>query len=139
MSKYKLTPFEKDFIQERAGRRCEYCKFPFDYSHDAFHIEHIIPLHKNGSNELINLAYACDGCKTNKWTFTEGIDPETNESARLYNPRVDQWEEHFSWSEDFAIILGATPIGRVTIDVLKLNRAGLINVRKALHLYGAHP
>ena len=38
------------YIQERASGYCEYCKFPFDFSHDAFHIEHIIPLHRKGSD-----------------------------------------------------------------------------------------
>ena len=58
----KFTAFEQSFIQQRANRCCEYCKFLLDYSHDAFHIEHIIPLILGGTYELFNLAFACDGC-----------------------------------------------------------------------------
>ncbi len=51
----KFTAFEQSFIQQRAKRCCEYCKFPMDYSHDAFHIEHIIPLSFGG--KLFNLQH----------------------------------------------------------------------------------
>jgi 5-methylcytosine-specific restriction endonuclease McrA len=139
MSRRKFTPLEREFICERAGRRCEYCKFPFDYSHDAFHIEHIVPLLQGGSDELINLAFACDSCNTIKWTYTQGTDPQTGEVVPLFNPRTGTWNTHFSWSEDFAFMIGKTNVGRATIEVLKLNRTGLVNIRKALNAYGVHP
>ncbi len=135
----KLTTFEHSFIQDRANRCCEYCKFPLDFSHDAFHIEHIIPLVHGGTYELDNLAFACDGCNSFKWTFVDCIDPQTGLKTPLFNPRKDEWSEHFTWTEDFSIIQGNTSQGRATVNLLKMNRLGLINVRKALLLYGVHP
>jgi HNH endonuclease len=135
----KFTQFENTFIKERANYCCEYCKFPIEFSHDAFHIEHIISLLLGGNNELHNLALACDGCNTNKRAYIEWIDLETGEMYPLFNPRKEVWSDQFSWSEDFTIIIGKTPQSRATIDLLKLNRSGLINVRSALISYGVYP
>ena len=139
MSRRKFSTFEKTFIQERAGQCCEYCKFPMAYSHDAFHIEHIQPIRLGGNNELENLALACDGCNTNKWGYSEWVDPETNISELLFNPREDSWEYHFHWQEDFTSIEGLTGKGRATIALLKMNRIGLLNIRKALFAFGVIP
>jgi hypothetical protein len=135
----KFTAFEQSFIQQRAKKCCEYCKFPMDYSHDAFHIEHIIPLSFGGTNELVNLALACDGCNSFKWAYVEWIDPKTGLKSFLFNPRKDEWAEHFIWADDFTTIQGITSQGRATVDLLKMNRLGLINIRKALRVYGVHP
>ena len=139
MRRRKPSLFERSFIQERAGGCCEYCKFPFDFSHDAFHIEHINPMHRNGSDELENLAFACDGCNSLKWTHIEWPDPESGQRVPLFNPRTEEWSAHFAWSDDFILVSGLTPEGRATLDLLKLNRLGLVNVRKALRAIGVHP
>jgi 5-methylcytosine-specific restriction endonuclease McrA len=139
MRRRKFSVLEKNFIQERASHCCEYCKFPMHYSHDSFHIEHIIPIRFGGSNELENLAWSCDGCNTNKWGYMEWLDPQTGIMVALFNPRLDNWKSHFQWSADFTLILGLTTIGRATIDLLKMNRSGLINIRKALIAFGVLP
>ena len=139
MSRRKFSSLEKFFIQERAGHCCEYCKFPMSYSHDGFHIEHIIPIRFGGSNELENLAWSCDGCNTNKWGHIEWLDTETGIKVSLFNPRLDIWKNHFRWNDDFTLIIALSPTGRVTIDLLKMNRSGLINIRKVLVAYGVLP
>jgi HNH endonuclease len=137
MRRRKFTLLEKTFVQQRAHNCCEYCKFPMAYSHDSFHIEHIIPLILGGTNELINLALACDGCNSFKWGFIVGFDKTTGAMVSLFNPREEDWKAHFMWSEDFSLIIGNTPTGRATVDLLQLNREGLINIRKALLAFGA--
>ncbi len=139
MGRKSLSPRERDFVRERAGGCCEYCKFPVDFSHDAFHIEHIFPLSLGGQWTLDNLAFACDRCNSKKWAHTHGIDPATGTSTPLFHPRFDSWEEHFGWSEDFTQIIGQTPTGRATVELLELNRTGLVNVRRALRAFGVHP
>lgn len=136
MRRRKFTFSEKTFVQQRARHCCEYCKFPMDYSHDSFNIEHIIPLILGGSNDLINLALSCYSCNSFKWTFINGFDTITGTSVALFNPREDNWKEHFRWNEDFSLIIGQTATGRATVDLLQLNRQGLINVRKALVAFG---
>lgn len=47
--------------------------------------------------------------------------------------------DHFCWDENFTLILGTSPIGRATVDRLKLNRTGVVNLRKVLVERGEHP
>ena len=139
MGRRKFTRFERTFIQQRAHQCCEYCQFPMAYSPDGFHIEHIIPIRLGGSNEMDNLALACDGCNTYKWAYIEGLDRQTRLIVPLFNPRKDIWTNHFQWSDDFTSIVGLTPTARATIDLLQMNRLGLVNIRKALLAYGVLP
>lgn len=47
--------------------------------------------------------------------------------------------EHFNWNENYTVIEGQTPIGRATIEALKMNRDFLINQRIVFRAYGIHP
>lgn len=138
MQRRRLSRIEQEFVVARAFRRCEYCQYPFDFSHDAFHIEHIIPLSKGGMHQLDNVAYACDGCNSYKWAHTAWNDDNGNLTP-IFHPRMDNWNEHFAWSDDFSLIIPLTPKGAATVTLLQMNRSGLVNVRKALHAYGVHP
>lgn len=42
-------------------------------------------------------------------------------------------------SEDTAIAIGLTPIGRATVETLRLNRTGVVNLRQLLIATGQHP
>lgn len=123
----------------RASFCCEYCKALAAYSPSPFVIEHILPISKGGLTNIDNLAYSCQGCNNYKYTFIEAIDPITGEVAPLFNPRIDDWKNHFFWDENFVTIYGQTAIGRATAERLKLNRAELLNIRRILHLIGEHP
>ena len=102
-------------------------------------IEHIIPLSKEGSNLLENLAYACFGCNSHKHAKLVATDPVTGKKVALFHPRKQIWKEHFKWNKDFTIILGITSVGRATIKALKMNRSQLINLRTLIFLFGDHP
>jgi hypothetical protein len=52
----EITAGQKEFINERARRCCEYCLSQFKFSPDPFSIEHIIPLSKSGTYDLDNRA-----------------------------------------------------------------------------------
>ena len=86
-----------------------------------------------------NLAFACQGCNNRKYTNTEAMDPVSQAIVSLYHPRQHYWNDHFAWSDDYALILGLTPIGRATVEKLQLNRAGLVNLRRILFEAGEHP
>lgn len=126
-------------VTDRANKLCEYCLMPLDFSHDPFEVEHIIPIAQNGKTISSNLALACRGCNLFKSDKIEGFDAVSDETVRLFHPRKDAWSEHFGWAKDFTIVIGLTPLGRVTVEVLKLNRQGLINQREMLHKFGKHP
>ncbi|MBI5914318.1 MAG: HNH endonuclease [Bacteroidetes bacterium] len=139
MSRHKFSEKEKVAVVSRANRLCEYCKHPLDYSHTSFVLEHIFPIAKGGRHELDNLALACDGCNSKKWMHTQNRDPLTGIIVPLFHPRDDDWDEHFFWSEDLSTIQGSTPIGRATVELLMMNRDGIVNLRKMLIATGTHP
>lgn len=126
-------------IVELARGFCEYCRGPERYSIYGFAVDHIIPRSKGGATELANLAFACQGCNAHKYNKTNGIDPVSGKAAPLYHPRRHRWRDHFGWSGDFTMVIGLSPIGRATVEELRLNRQGAINLRRLLHSAGEHP
>jgi hypothetical protein len=92
-----------------------------------------IPRAAGGTNHLDNLAFACPGCNGQKFTATEAIDPVSGELVPLYHPRQDEWNVHFTFSEDFGEVIGLTSIGRATVSRLEMNRLGACNLRRLLH------
>jgi HNH endonuclease len=139
MPESRLTQQQKNFIKQRAGGCCEYCLSQLAFCPDPFSIEHIIPRSKGGTNDPDNLAIARQGCNNLKYSHIESIDPITGKSAPLYHPRQDQWHEHFSWSDDYAQVIGLTMTGRAIIERLQLNREGVVNLRQLLHAVDRHP
>ena len=129
----------RKLVFARANNLCEYCRSPLSHSLDPFDVEHIIPLSKNGTNKLRNLASSCRGCNGHKYNKTHAIDPMNSVLVSLYNPRTMDWKNHFTWSSDFTEIIGISPSGRATVKALHLNRQGTMNVRRLLLLVGLHP
>ena len=134
-----LTSQQRETVADRAQGCCEYCFSQARFSPDPFSIERIIPHSRGGSKELGNLALACQGCNSRKYTHIEALDPVTGETAPLFHSRQHRWAEHFTWNEDFSLLLGLTPTGRATIDRLELNRTGVVKLRRVLYRAGEHP
>lgn len=91
--------------------------------------------------EWNNLYYCCRNCNQYKstWFPVEGDRAPINtpysllvktENALLIDPCAENPEAHFYYSED-GVIHPATDRGKVTIEILKLNRSELVNQRKA--------
>jgi 5-methylcytosine-specific restriction endonuclease McrA len=108
-------------VEKRAACRCEYCHAPQGVCAYTFHLEHILPRTKGGVTALSNFALACFPCNNAKAAHVSGIDPETGEETPLFHPRKQRWEEHFEWSRDFTRIRGRTPVGRATVERLRMN------------------
>lgn len=66
------------------------------------------------------------------------IDPRTNRSAALFNPRRDRWSKHFRRSRDQLRIYGRTPTGRATVVLLRFNEASEQQVRQIQRDHLAH-
>jgi hypothetical protein len=126
-------------VADRAAGCCEYCFSQAAFSPDPFSVEHITPRSRGGSHDPGNLAFSCQGCNSRKYTRVEGPDPISGEPTTLYHPRRHLREEHFAWNEDYTILVGKTPTGRATIALLELNRAEVVNLRRALAQTGEHP
>jgi hypothetical protein len=66
-------------------------------------------------------------------------DPQTGESVPLFNPRTQQWTDHFRWDESGTRIEGITDVGRATVSALKLNNSLIIKARTRWVMAGWHP
>jgi len=117
-------------VRQRAGHRCEYCHLPQVRSALRFHIEHIMARQHGGGDDRANLALACPECNYQKGTNLSGVDPDTGEVTRLFHPRQDIWEDHFSHKD--ARIEGKTPIGRTTVWLLEMNTGDRLRWRELL-------
>ena len=95
MSRRYITADEQRQIIQRAQRRCEYCQSLMDYSPQAFDIEHIIPVAQGGQTHLENLALACGGCNSHKYTKTNTVAPISQKRVDPFHPRQDPWTNHF--------------------------------------------
>lgn len=126
-------------VAERAQACCEYCWSQARYATQSFSVDHVFPASLGGETDLNNLALSCQGCNGYKSNKTQAIDPISQELVSLYSPRLHNWSEHFCWSDDYTVLLGLTPIGRATIEILRLNRGPLLNLRRALYVLGEHP
>jgi hypothetical protein len=117
-------------VEKRARCRCEYCHAPQRVSGYRFHLEHIIPQAKGGSDAPRNRALACATCNLAKTDKTRGIDPRTGAEVALFNPRTQVWERHFRWANDQQTIAGRTATGRATVETLGMNNEFLQEARR---------
>jgi HNH endonuclease len=108
-------------IRQRAQFLCEYCHSSEEASASLFTFDHLLPQSLGGDDTENNLGLACHRCNGRRYNFTDGIDPDTQIVVALFNPRQNEWFEHFAWSTDGQKILGLTPIGRATINRLDMN------------------
>ncbi|MEZ4619633.1 MAG: HNH endonuclease signature motif containing protein [Caldilineaceae bacterium] len=127
----------REIISKRADYRCEYCLLHQDHSVKAHHGDHIIPRKHGGTDDLDNLAWSCFLCNSAKGSEVGAYDPLTGQLVPVYNPRTDDWNEHFQLSD--GKIVGLTPVGRVTEMVLLLNREDRINSRRLLMEINLYP
>jgi len=130
---------QRQAVAERACHCCEYCRCPEYIGTQAFSVEHILAREHGGTNATNNLALSCQGCNGHKYTKREASDPATGVLVPLFHPRRQHWRDHFSWNEDFTLILGLTPTGRATEKALRLNREEVVRFRRVLRAVGEHP
>ena len=65
-------------------------------------------------------------------------DPISGKAVFLFDPRTQQWDDHFQINPD-AALSGRTPEGRVTIDVLKMNDEPRVQYRQFAMSIGEYP
>jgi len=102
-------------------------------------IDHIIPVAAGGSSEEDNLWLACPRCNVYKGDQTSVWDGETGESAPIFDPRRQRWDDHFAWQQGGLIIAGLTPTGRATVEALQMNNAFVVRSRRVWIVWGWHP
>lgn len=115
-------------VRQRAANRCEYCRLPEELGEVTFHVEHIVARQHGGSDELCNLALACDRCN-----LAKGPNLSTkvrDQTVELFHPRQHEWQDHFAFSGPE--IVGQTPTGRATVFLLKMNAPRRVAIRRRI-------
>ena len=125
------------FVAERAERICEYCLIHEQDTYAGCQIDHVISEKHNGLTAADNLAFACALCNRHKGTDVGSIVHATNTFVRLYNPRIDQWSQHFKL--DGPRILSLSEIGEVTVKILRFNDDQSVEERQLLLSIGRYP
>jgi hypothetical protein len=127
----------EELVWRRAGGRCEYCQLSQDNDELTFEIDHIVAKKHRGPTRSGNLRLACFACNNHKCANISGFDPKTRKIVSLFNPRRHKWHRHFRW--DGPVLIGLTPIGRVTVIVLEINLDYRIDLREGLIEEGVFP
>jgi 5-methylcytosine-specific restriction endonuclease McrA len=117
--------------RDRAECYCEYCKIHEDDAFLPHEPDHIIATKHRGETEETNLAWTCFVCNRAKGSDLSSIDVETGQLVRLFNPRIDNWDDHFVLERD-GRISAHTDVGRVTEFLLKLNQPKSVEIRRVL-------
>jgi hypothetical protein len=106
-------------VRARARGHCEYCLILETLLLAGCEVDHIVSRKHGGSTESGNLALSCARCNRAKGTDVGSVHQESGDVVRLFNPRSDRWDEHFVI--DGARIVGLTPIGILTVALLRFN------------------
>jgi hypothetical protein len=58
------------------------------------------------------------------------LDAVTRKLTPLFNPRRHKWSRHFRW--EGAYLVGSTAVGRVTVELLRINDRFRVEFREGL-------
>ena len=109
----------RQFTASRAKYRCEYCCLPQMFALHKHEPDHILPRQHGGETEEGNLALACFRCNRFKCPNIGSFDPFDGKLVPFFNPRTQNWFEHFQFAG--VIIKPLTAEARVTVKILLLN------------------
>jgi hypothetical protein len=139
MSQSYIPKILRERVATQARHRCGYCLTSEAIVGTPMEIDHIIPESLGGQTEEDNLWLACSLCNDHKSDRIAALDPLTGEIVRLFDPRHQVWNRHFTWTAEGDRIIGLTPVGRATVVALNLNRPSLVKSRQAWCSVGWHP
>lgn len=117
MSRTYIPARLRKFVIERAQFRCEYCLILEEDTFFSHEIDHILAEKHGGRTTEDNLALSCGECNCFKGSDLGSFDPLTGEFSFLFNPRTQNWVDHFSLTAEG--IVGLSPEGRTTARLLR--------------------
>lgn len=123
-------PDPREIVELRTGRRCEYCRAPQPATGIRYHLEHVFPESLGGTDEVDNLALAYPTCNYYKSNHLLGADEDGVAGRPLFNPRGDQWHEHFEFDSSTLQLKGKTHTGKGTVNRLRMNNSMRFKARR---------
>jgi HNH endonuclease len=124
-------------VWRRASDCCEYCQMPQAFDRTPFEIDHIISEKHKGPTVASNMCLSCFYCNSFKGSDIGSLDDVTGKLTPLFNPRRHKWSQHFRWQG--AHLIGRTPRGRITVELLKINDPFRVELREELMTEGLFP
>jgi hypothetical protein len=124
-------------VSRRAAALCEYCLIHADDTFFGCEVDHIISRKHGGLTEADNLALACLACNRQKGTDIGSILRGVDELIPLFHPRRDRWSDHFRL--EGPTIRPLTPVGEVTVNLLRINARERLLERRLLISIGHYP
>ena len=137
MSRPRIPIRLRRLVIQRAKQRCEYCLLHQNDAPEPHGCDHITALKHRGRTSSENLALACARCNNHKGSDLASADPLTGEIVLLFNPRTDNWRDHFTFAK--AHIIGLTATGRATVELLRFNDPLRLEQRQVLTADGQYP
>lgn len=126
-SKVLMNRKVREWFRSSFHDKCGYCESPIGPTGsgdlDLFRPRSLYG--KDAELDWSNYVFSCAVCNRNKGNAF----PLTDQSPTLLNPRVDEPSDHLAYQETGEII-GLSERGRVTIEVLNLNRDALLYARQ---------
>jgi len=146
----------RQVVRLRARDSCEYCLLP---TTGQFQIDHVIPnarwqdymdsllsdieppdIGRHGPDHLDNFAWSCAFCNAAK---RQRVGARiASQMIRLFDPRIDHWPDHFTFMHHYLFIVGVTPLGVATQQILGFNEGdigGPLGNRHESILAGRYP
>jgi hypothetical protein len=128
----------RQLVRLRAGDIREYCRIPqMATPVMPFHVEHVIAKQHGGTDDPRGLALACDRCNAFKGPNLTSIDTDTNTLVPLFNPRLDDWNDHFLARG--GVLIGRTPTGRATVRLLQMKARRRVELREEWRTHRESP
>ena len=137
MARSRIAPALRRFVVERAKGCCEYYLLHQDDTDFTHHVDHVIARKHGGQTEAGNLALACMECNLRKGSDLTAVDPTEGTVVPLFNPRSQDWAEHFSLAE--GAVVGNTATGRATVALLRMNDPARVLERQRWLALGHYP
>ena len=121
-------------VVDRSKSRCEYCLILETDTFCGCQIDHVIAEKHGGATTESNLAYTCAFCNRHKGSDIGSIADSSGEFTRFYNPRTDDWNQHFKF-ENYQVV-PLSPIGETTCKILQINDPDRVLERKVIGYKG---
>lgn len=123
--RYSSPEIKMKLLQE-TNEKCAYCESKFTHICPG-DIEHILPKNKDAHPELFvtwsNLTMSCESCnRSGKKTYNNDNEP-------LLNPYTDEIDKEIFCAGPMIFSQAGSRKGKISIDVLKLNRVELLERR----------
>jgi HNH endonuclease len=128
----------RTYVRADFCQKCAYCLIAelWAAGEQHFELDHFRPksLFPELEQDFYNLYYACHPCNLSKHRFWPPEDLEQR-GTTFVDLCQDEFESHFRSNED-GTWSGITESGKYTVDILRLNKKHLVQVRLLLRRLG---